>query len=114
MGLKQVIVMRADLKMGKGKIAAQSAHASVAALEKVATHTFNEWISTGMKKVVLRVKDLDELLVCRRNAQDAGIVNALVEDAGLTVVEPGTITCLGIGPDNEEKIDSVTGHLKCL
>ena len=114
MGYKQVILVRDDLKLPKGKLAAQVSHASVNALLKAHKDDIHKWKDVGMKKVVLRVKDLDELLLCKRKAQDAGIVNALVEDAGLTVVEPGTITCLGIGPDKEEKIDSVTGHLKCL
>ncbi len=114
MEYKQVILVRDDLKLPKGKLAAQASHASVNALLKAHKDDIHKWKDEGMKKVVLRVKDLDELLLCRKNAQDAGIVNALVEDAGLTVVEPGTITCLGIGPDKEEKIDSITGHLKCL
>ncbi len=50
MGLKQAIVIRTDLKMGKGKIAAQSAHASVDALNKVPTSIFNDWYSGGMKR----------------------------------------------------------------
>ena len=113
MGLKQVIVMRADLKMGKGKIAAQSAHASVAALEKVATHTFNEWISTGMKKVVLRVEGEKQLLELFMKAKKK-FPAALIKDAGLTQVESGTATCISIGPAEEISLDHLTGHLKLL
>ena len=65
-----------------------------------------------MKKVVLRVKDQKELIKYKNLAEDNGLVNALITDAGRTVVEPGTMTCLGIGPDKEEKIDKVTGNLK--
>jgi len=66
------------------------------------------------KKVVLKVKDLRELLKYRQKAENLGLVTALIEDAGKTVVAPGTITCLGIGPDKEEKIDKVSGKLKMV
>lgn len=111
---KQVIVVRQDLKLPKGKLSAQVAHASVNALLKSHKDDIKKWKDEGMKKVVLKVKDLSELMEYKRKAEDAGLVTALIEDAGLTVVEPGTITCLGIGPDKEERIDNITGNLKCL
>jgi len=67
-----------------------------------------------MKKVVLKVKDLDELLKYKQQAEDLGLVTALIEDAGKTVLKPGTVTCLGIGPDKEEKVDKVSGKLKMV
>ena len=67
-----------------------------------------------MKKIVLKVKDKPELLKYKNLADDAGLVNALIVDAGKTVLEPGTATCLGIGPDKEEKIDRITGSLKIV
>ncbi len=114
MNYKQVILVRNDLKLPKGKLAVQVSHASVNALLKSHKDDIHKWKEVGMKKVVLKVKDLNEILEYKRKAQDAGLVTALIEDAGLTVVEPGTITCLGIGPDAETKIDKVTGELKCL
>ena len=114
MTYKQVILVRNDLKLPKGKLAAQVSHASVNALLKSNKDDIREWQEVGMKKVVLKVKDNDELIGYKNKAEDAGLVTALIEDAGLTVVEPGTITCLGIGPDDEEKIDKITGNLKCL
>ena len=114
MPYKQVILVREDLELPPGKLSAQVAHASVASLLKSRKDDIAKWKSEGMKKVVLKVKDLDELMKYRKEAQDAGIVTALITDAGRTVVEPGTITCLGIGPDKEEKVDKVTGKLKML
>ncbi len=114
MSYKQVILVRQDLKLPKGKLAVQCSHASVAALIKSHKDDIAKWQSEGMKKVVLKVKDEDELLIHKRNAEDLGMVCALIEDAGKTVVEPGTVTCLGIGPDKEDKIDKVTGKLKIL
>lgn len=113
MGLKQVIVMRTDLNMGKGKIAAQSAHASVAAIEKATPSVFNKWISSGMKKVVLKVGSEKELLELFMRAKKK-FPTALVKDAGLTQVESGTATCISIGPAEEGDLDLLTGHLKLL
>jgi PTH2 family peptidyl-tRNA hydrolase len=67
-----------------------------------------------MKKVVLKVNDQKELLAYKQKAEDAGLVVALITDAGHTQLAPGTVTCLGIGPDKEEKIDKVTGALQLI
>ena len=111
---KQVILVRQDLKLPKGKLAVQCSHASVASLVKSHKDDIAKWQNEGMKKVVLKVKDLDELLLYKKKAEDIGLVVSLISDAGKTVVEPGTITCLGIGPDKEEKIDKVSGKLKMV
>src|SRR3989338_649689 len=114
MAYKQVILVRQDLKLPKGKLAVQVAHASVGALVKSHKDDIKKWQDYGQKKVALKVGDLDELLQYKEKAEDLGLVCALIEDAGKTVVEPGTITCLGIGPDKEEKIDKITGNLKMV
>ena len=114
MEYKQVIVVRQDLKLPKGKMAAQAAHASVGALLKSHRDDIKKWQEQGMKKVVLKVKDEKELLDYKKKAEDAGLVVSLIEDAGHTVVKPGTITCFGIGPAPEQKIDKITGNLKCF
>ena len=114
MPYKQVILVREDLKLPKGKLAAQSSHASVDATLKSDKKIIELWKKEGGKKIVLKVKDEKELLKYKQMAEDAGIKTALITDAGHTVVEPGTITCLGIGPDEETKIDSVTGNLKMM
>lgn len=112
--LKQVILVRQDLKLPKGKLASQAAHASVDAVLKSNKRLVKEWRSTGMKKIILKVKDLEELLKYEKNAKKADLVTAIITDAGLTTIEPGTTTCVAIGPDAEEKIDKVTGDLKIL
>jgi len=111
---KQVILLRMDLKLPPGKAHSQVAHASIEALLKSHKDDITKWRSEGMKKVVLKVADEKELLKFKMEAEDAGLVTGLITDAGRTVVESGTVTCLGIGPDKEEKIDKVTGKLKMV
>lgn len=110
---KQIIILRNDLGMSRGKLCSQAAHASVAALEKVGTHTFNAWVSTGMKKVVLKVGSEKELLELFMRAKKK-FPAALIKDAGLTQVDSGTPTCISIGPAEEAGLDHLTGHLKLL
>lgn len=110
--MKQVIVVRKDLKMPTGKVAAQSAHASVAAVLRSQKKKVEEWNKTGMKKVILRVDSQKELLSIKKDAEELKLVTALVQDAGRTFFKGPTKTCLAIGPDKESKIDKVTGKLK--
>ncbi len=114
MPYKQVVLVREDLKLPKGKLSSQVAHASVDATLKSDKKIVELWKKDGGKKVVLKVKDEKELFKYKQMAEDNGLKTALIQDAGHTVVEPGTITCLGIGPDEEEKIDKVTGKLKMM
>jgi PTH2 family peptidyl-tRNA hydrolase len=112
--MKQAILIRTDLKMGKGKIASQSAHASIAAFLKSDKETREEWIDEGMKKVVLKVSSEKQLNDFVKLAKKERIPSALINDAGLTQIEPGTVTALGIGPADNNKIDKITGKLKLL
>ncbi len=114
MEYKQVILVRDDLKLTKGKMSSQVSHASVAAVLKSHKDDIKKWQDQGMKKVILRVKDKEELYAYKQKAEDAGLVIALITDAGHTHLEPGTVTCLGIGPDKAEKIDKVTGTLSLI
>ena len=114
MQYKQVILVREDLNLPKGKLSAQVAHAAVDASSKSDKKNMDLWKKSGGKKIVLKVNDEKELFRYKQIAEDAGLKTALITDAGHTVVEPGTITCLGIGPDEEEKIDRVTGKLKMI
>ena len=114
MQYKQVILVREDLKLPKGKMAAQCSHASVDAALKSDKKLVESWKKDGGKKIVLKVSNEKELFKYKQMAEDNGLKTALITDAGHTVVEPGTITCLGIGPDLEEKIDEITGKLKMM
>jgi PTH2 family peptidyl-tRNA hydrolase len=111
---KQIILVRKDLKLPKGKLAAQVAHASVEAVHRSTKSIVSAWRAEGMKKIVLEVKDLEELYKHERDAKEAGLTTAIITDAGHTVVVPGTTTCMAIGPDVEAKIDKITGQLKML
>lgn len=114
MAFKQVILVRQDLKLPKGKACAQAAHASVEAVLNSDKKKVQEWRTEGMAKIVLKVKDEKELLFYLRQAKEAGLTASLITDAGRTVIAPGTKTCVGIGPDEEEKIDKITGKLPLL
>ena len=110
--LKQVIIVRKDLKLKKGKLATQVAHAAVMASEK--SRLKNQWKKEGQKKIVLWCKDLKELLSLYNRARSKKLPTALVEDAGLTQVKRGTRTCIAIGPAPEERIDKITRKLKLI
>jgi peptidyl-tRNA hydrolase, PTH2 family len=111
---KQVILVRQDLKLPKGKACAQSAHSSVEAVLKTETSIVKAWRNEGMAKIVLKVSDEKELIKYFQLAKDEGIVASLITDAGRTTVAPGTKTCVGIGPDEEKKIDAITEELSLL
>lgn len=117
MEYKLVVAVREDLNLSKGKLAVQVAHAAVAAaLEANANHPkwFRAWMDEGQKKVVVGVPDLEALLDLERKAIETKLPRALVQDAGLTELPPGTTTCLGVGPGPNHLVDAVTGHLKLV
>lgn len=112
--MKQVMVVRTDLKMGKGKIAAQCCHASIGSYKKTDKAKIEKWENEAYAKVVLKVPSLDELLEIKRKVAEKGISHYLVVDAGRTQIPTSSVTVLGIGPDEDEIIDEVTGDLKLL
>jgi peptidyl-tRNA hydrolase, PTH2 family len=115
--MKQAIVVRTDLGMGKGKIAAQVAHASLSAAEESRgrrSNWYDEWKDGGQPKIVLRASSEEELRDLLRKAKAQGLPAVLVEDSGRTQLEPGTATCLGIGPAPDQEMDRVTGKLRLL
>ena len=112
--LKQVILARNDLKLPKGKLAAQCAHASVEAVLKSEKSIVKDWQNFGQKKIVLKVEDEKELIHFFQKARDLGFTASLITDAGKTVLAPGTKTCVAIGPDDEDKINTLTGKLKMM
>ncbi len=114
---KQVIVVRNDLKMGKGKLAVQVAHASVSAVEQTRRTNpkwLQSWFSENQRKICVKVDSEKELRILKGLVDETGIANSLIEDAGLTQLEPGTTTCLGIGPAPSDILDRYTGELKLL
>lgn len=112
---KLTVVVRDDLKLSKGKACAQVGHAVLGCFMRQGdTKLTKEWLKEGGKKVILKCKDQKELFAINDAAKKAGLITAVIEDAGHTEVKAGTITCVGIGPDKEEKIDRITKDLKPL
>lgn len=112
--MKQVIVVNEALKLPRGKLAAQVAHASVASLLGANGDQQKQWFEVGMPKVVLTGDNEEEVTELYQKAVDAGLPAHIIKDAGRTVVAAGTLTCVGIGPAAKEDIDRITGHLKLL
>jgi len=112
--VKQVIVVNQSLAMPVGKLAAQVAHASLAAFLEATDPVRQRWGSDGMTKVVLTVPTALDLQALQARASSAGIPTGLVRDAGKTVLSPGTITCLGLGPHDADELDAITGSLPLL
>ena len=114
---KQVIAVRRDVEMGKGKVAVQVAHAAVSAAEesrKRFTDWWEAWLREGQCKVAVRVDSEEELLQLERRSRELRLPFALIRDRGLTQIEPGTATCLGIGPAPSPVVDTLTGNLSLL
>lgn len=112
--MKQAIVARTDLGMGKGKLAAQVAHASLSAYEDTDERTRKQWKGEGQKKVVLKGTGEDQLFELADKAERKGLANAVIRDAGHTQLDPGTATAVAIGPGEDEIVDRVTGDLSLL
>lgn len=138
--VKQVIVVRKDLNMRKGKLAAQVSHASLKVIldrmhvEKVSitTHGVSEprfreysmvipksgalhkWLSGLFTKIVVYVNSEKELMDLYIEAQLTNLPHALVCDAGKTEFKEPTYTALAIGPAESEKINLITGGLQLL
>ena len=113
--LKQVIVVRTDIKMSKGKIAAQVAHAAVMASENARRdypQWWEKWFNGFQKKVVLQVPGEKELLEIYEKARKMNLPTAIVRDKGLTEIPPNTLTAVAIGPAPSKEIDKITGSLK--
>jgi len=115
MEFKLVIVVREDLKISPGKMAAQVGHAAVSCALRAKDkdkRLFSNWMDEGQRKVVLKVGGLPELERIERMAGSAGLIASRIVDAGLTEIPPGTVTCLGVGPAREADVDKITGNLK--
>lgn len=120
---KQVIIMRKDLNMRKGKLVAQGAHASLGAILNLMQRNGNvltleldertePWITGRFKKICVYVNSEAELLDVYKAAQEASLISCLIQDSGLTEFNGvPTLTAVAVGPDREDKIDVVTKHL---
>ena len=107
-----VIVIRRDLKLPKGKLAVQAAHATASLVMKTKSKpVFSEWMMVGQKKVAVWADDEKHLLAIKRAAEDRSIPTVLIKDAGRTVVAAGTTTCIAIGPADAVDLEPVTGDL---
>lgn len=109
---KQVIVIRKDLNMRKGKMIAQGAHASRGAAQF--SNNVDLWEIEGETKIVVGVNSSDKLESIYQKANNAGLPAKLIRDRGHTELEPGTTTAVGIGPCKSEDVDDITGNLSLL
>ncbi|KAK4122600.1 PTH2-domain-containing protein [Parathielavia appendiculata] len=122
---KLVLVVRTDLGMTKGKIAAQCSHATLACyktLSRAAQQTpqspeaqiLRQWERLGQAKIAVQVKNEDELLALLAKARSLGVTAEVISDAGRTQIASGSRTVLGVGPAPKSLVDLVTGGLKLL
>ena len=114
---KQVVVVRSDLEIGRGKIAAQAGHAAVSAAEearRLDPTWWKAWLNEGQCKIAVKVRSEKELVKLEDEAKELELPTALICDRGLTQLPPSTVTCLGIGPAPSEKVDKITGKLTLL
>ncbi|KAE9575948.1 Peptidyl-tRNA hydrolase 2 [Colletotrichum fructicola] len=122
---KLVLVVRTDLGMTKGKMAAQASHATLAcykSLSKAATRDpcsaaakiLSRWERLGQAKIAVQIKDQNEMLELMGKARSLGITAEVIADAGRTQIEAGSLTVLGVGPAPKSLVDQVTSHLKLL
>ncbi|XP_021725828.1 peptidyl-tRNA hydrolase 2, mitochondrial-like [Chenopodium quinoa] len=113
---KMVLVVRNDLKMGKGKIAAQCSHATLGLYKKLlnrAPKALNRWEMCGQVKVVVKIESEEDLLVLQGRAKSIHIPTHIVIDAGRTQIAPNSRTVMAVlGP--ADMVDDVTGGLKLL
>jgi len=111
-----MLIVRTDLKMGKGKIAAQCSHASLSAYEKTQIKEpkwAGEWKEQGQAKIVVKVGSKEELLEWFEKLKNL-FPCALIKDAGRTQIPSGETTCVGVGPAPENELNKFTKDLKLL
>ncbi|KAH7040215.1 peptidyl-tRNA hydrolase PTH2-domain-containing protein [Microdochium trichocladiopsis] len=122
---KLVLVVRTDLGMTKGKIAAQCSHATLACYKTLSraqsknpssaeARILQRWERLGQAKIAVQVKSEDEMLELMGKARSLGITAEVIQDAGRTQIDPGSLTVLGVGPAPKSQVDLITGGLKLL
>jgi len=114
---KQAIIIRMDIKMSTGKKVAQACHAAIIAVEEARKYhpdILSQWGKEGQKKIALKVQTEAELLEIYQKAKNLKLPCSLIQDAGLTQLEPGTKTAVAIGPALAVDVDKITHDLKLL
>ncbi|KAK2065987.1 peptidyl-tRNA hydrolase PTH2 [Colletotrichum caudatum] len=122
---KLVLVVRTDLGMTKGKMAAQASHATLACYKSLsraaakdpsspAANILKRWERLGQAKIAVQIKNQDEMLELMGKARSLGVTTEVIADAGRTQIEAGSLTVLGVGPAPRSLVDQITGHLKLL
>lgn len=112
-----VLCVRMDLKMSKGKIAAQCCHACLGVWKKLWRRrdpVLRVWEEGGQPKVTLQVSDEEAMLELYTRAKQIGVPTYIVVDAGRTQVAPNSRTVMAVGPASEKEVNEVTGRLKLL
>ena len=114
--IKQVIIVRNDLGMRRGKSVAQGAHAALTAyLDYSYRKTSSEWFKTGQTKICLKANSEEQLISLYEKAKEANLACSLVIDEGRTEFKGvPTPTAVAIGPDEAEEVDKITGELELL
>ncbi|KAK0740839.1 peptidyl-tRNA hydrolase PTH2-domain-containing protein [Schizothecium vesticola] len=121
---KLVLVVRTDLGMTKGKIAAQCGHATLACYKTLvkasqkgdarAAEILRQWESLGQAKIAVQTKSEEEMLELMAKARSLGVVAEVIQDAGRTQIAASSRTVLGVGPAPKSEVDLITSHLKLL
>lgn len=116
---KMVLVVRSDITMRKGKIAAQCAHAAVECCRQISANEeyqqiYASWLLQGQPKIVLQISDKEKLMSLASDARKAGLIISIIKDAGKTQLKPGATSTLGIGPGPKQLIDDLTSQLRLL
>ena len=115
--LKMVFVVNHELKMGKGKIAAQVAHAAVKATLACGEQDpslLDAWFKTGQKKICVKGDSAQHLDQLSSDAKKNGILVNKIHDAGHTQIPAGSFTVLALGPCRDADVEIITGDLKLL
>mmetsp|Transcript_7183 Transcript_7183/g.9090 ORF Transcript_7183/g.9090 Transcript_7183/m.9090 type:complete len:149 (+) Transcript_7183:289-735(+) len=111
---KMVMVVRMDLKMGKGKMAAQCCHACLGAYKRASKKAILHWTKLGQTKLTLKCQTKEELFQIAQQASDEKLPYYLVTDAGRTQIAAGSQTVCAIGPAPESEVNRITGNLKLM
>jgi len=122
---KLVLVVRTDLGMTKGKIAAQCGHATLACYKTLTraaardpqsheARLLRQWERHGQAKIAVQVKSEEDMIALMAKARALGVTAEVIQDAGRTQIEAGSRTVLGVGPAPKSEVDKITGGLKLL